>query len=85
MKVKFSDLPVGSCFCRSRSRRMEKKTGDGEIAYAMKGRKAKLRREAGDPEVAPKPCPLRMIGVGLRRHPDAVVEIGDGRPFNRRK
>jgi len=86
MKVKFSGLPVGSCFVGGRGKgRVRKKVEDGRYASVGKSGKAKSRDQRGDPDVQSIPCPLNYIGVGLRGTPEQVVEIGNGRPRERRK
>lgn len=85
MKVKFSGLSVGSCFTGGRGKGVRKKVEDAK--YATVGRRGKVRSrdQNGDPDVDAVPCPLRYIGVGMRGHPDAVVEIGDGNPNKKRR
>lgn len=82
MKVRFSDLTVGSCFAQGRKRKLGKKTDDGKITTVGKGGRVNTRVVKGDPEVEPEPCPLKYLGVGQRGHPDVVVEIGDGNILN---
>lgn len=76
MKVRVSELPEGSCFLQGGA--TWKKLEDGKKVKVGSGRRVRTRRLRGDPEVEPRPCPLGLLGVGLRRHPEAVVEIGDG-------
>lgn len=83
MKVRFGELPVGSCFMHGRSA-LRKKVGDEKTATVRGNGKVSTRKMKGNPEVEPSPCPLKYLGVGLRRHPDAVVEIGDGNIVERR-
>lgn len=84
MKVKFSELPELSCFTGGRGRGVRKKVEDGKYVTVGKGGKIRARGQMGDPDVNSVPCPLKYIGVGLRGHPDQVVEIGDGRPRRKR-
>lgn len=79
MKIKLSDLPIGSCFIKGKGKVM-KKVADGKVASTGKNGKARTRSQKGDPYVEQKGCTLHLIGIGMRRHPDEVVEIGDGRP-----
>lgn len=78
MKIRISELPVGSCFMKGR--KVSKKTGDQEVVCLGKGGKERKRTIKRDDEVESTPCPLRMIGVGLRGNPEAVLELGNGRP-----
>lgn len=86
MKVKFTELPVGSCFIHGRGGGalghggggMKKKVGEAKASSVKANGRVSTRKVKGDPEVEPSPCPLRLLGVGLRRHPEGVVEIGDG-------
>lgn len=76
MKVRLSEVPVGSCFQHGKG--TKKKIGDGKTASVGLGGRVKTRAIKGDPEVEPVACPLKYLGVGLRRHPEGVIEIGDG-------
>jgi hypothetical protein len=79
MRIRLSGLPVGSCFL-GKKRKMAKKVSDEDVLVVGKGGKERRRKVKGDPEVEPSPCALEYIGRGMRRHPDQVVEIGDGKP-----
>lgn len=85
MKVKFVDLPLGSCFLHGRKGDVKKKVTDHKAANVRENGKVSTRKVKGDPDVEPMPCPLRYLGVGLRRHPDQVVEIGDGNILKRKR
>lgn len=76
MKTKFTDLHVGSCFLQGG--RMRKKVAEGKVAVVRANGRVVTKKVKGDPEVEPSPCEIRYLGVGLRRNPEAVVEIGDG-------
>lgn len=84
MKVKFSELPVGSCFLQKDKTKKKIQERKAAIVREKDGKVLK-RKVKGDPSVDAIPCPIQYLGVGLRRHPDQVVEIGDGNPFRRRK
>lgn len=77
MKIKLSDLPVGTCFT-GKNGEMKKKVSDRKIASVKDNGRVSMRKIKGDPEVDPSPCSIRLFGVGLRRHPDVMVEVGDG-------
>lgn len=83
MKVRLSEIPVGSCYVQGRKGETKKKVSDGKVASIGKTGKVSTRKMRGDPEVEPSTCPLRYLGVGLRRHPDQVVEIGSTQPPKR--
>lgn len=87
MKVRLSGVPVGSCYLHGRGASIKKKLDDGKAAVVNDGSgKVRIRKVKGDPNVEMiEACPLRYLGVGLRRHPDAVVEIGDGNLLKRKK
>lgn len=76
--MRFTDLPIGSCYLDPKKGDLRKKVGDKKLASVKDSGKVKTRKVKGDPEVEMTSCPLRYLGVGLRRHPDMVVEIGDG-------
>jgi hypothetical protein len=76
VKVHLSEVPIGSCFLHGKG--TKKKIGDNRTASVALNGRIKTRNIKGDPEVDPVACPLKYLGVGLRRHPDQVVEIGDG-------
>lgn len=79
MKVKFAELPIGACFFQGRAGgTMRKKVAEAKVAVVKTNGRISTRKVKGDPEVEPSPCDLRYLGVGLRRHPEGVVEIGDG-------
>lgn len=82
MIVNLSELPVGSCFRQGKAIK-KKIEGEKTATVAMNGR-VKTRKVRGNPQVEPVPCTLRLFGVGLRRHPDQVVEIGHGNLLKKR-
>lgn len=82
MKVRMSDVNVGSCFFQGKT--LKKKVAD-DRALSVSGGKVKTRKMKGDPKVVETTCPLEMLGLGMPRHPEMIVEIGDGNPFRRRR
>jgi len=86
MKIQLSGVPVGSCYLHGKKSEIRKKLEDGRSASINGRGKVRYGKPKGDPEVEMiEACPLRYLGVGLRRHPDAVVEIGDGNILKRRR
>jgi hypothetical protein len=77
MKIRVNEIPVGSCFV-GKNGQVKKKVSDDRCAVVGMNGRVSTRKMKGDPEVEPTGCPLKYLAVGLRRHPDAVVEIGDG-------
>ncbi len=84
MKIKLSNLQVGTCFTDAKGQE-RKKVADRKVASVSLNGRVKMRKIKGNPEVEPSPCSLRLFGVGLRRHPDIIVEVGDGNPMKGRK
>lgn len=82
MKVRVSDLPAGTCF-RQGSTTKKKLDDDRIVTMSLTGRVRK--RHAKDAEVDPVPCPLRLLGLGYRKLPSQVLEIGDGNILKRRR
>lgn len=83
MKVRLGEVMAGSCFLQGK--KLKKMTDDGRV-LSVKNKKVSTRRVKGDPEVELTSCPLEMLGLGMPRHPETIVEIGDGNPLrNRRK
>lgn len=84
MKIRVHEIPVGSCFM-GKNGQVKKKVSDDKCAVVSMNGKVSTRKLKGDPEVESTACPLKYLAVGLRRHPDAVVEIGDGNILKGRK
>jgi len=84
MKIRLSEIIEGSCFIGRNNREM-KKTDDGRIASISPAGRVTIKKAKGNPEVEQQICSLKYLGVGLRRHPDLVVEIGDGNILKKRK
>ncbi len=78
MKVRTSEISVGQCFRQGRV--VRKKVEDDKAVTRSLSGKVSSRKIKGDPEVEITQCPLNMLGVGLRRHPETVVQIGDPKP-----
>lgn len=83
MLIRLSQLPVFSCFMQGKKER--KKVDDGKVlTIGAKGR-SNTRALKTDPEVEQTPCSLRYLGAGQRRHPETIIQIGDGNLLKRRK
>ena len=82
MKVRLGEVMAGSCFFQGK--KLKKMTDDGRV-LSVKNKKVSTRRVNGDPEVELTSCPLEMLGLGMPRHPETIVEIGDGNPLRKRR
>lgn len=76
MRIKIKDLPVGECFLQGRA--IRKKVSETKASTVKPNHRVSTRKVKSGLEVEQVSCPLELLGVGLRRHPDQVVEIGDG-------
>lgn len=86
MKVRFTDIVVGSCFVGKNGRTRKKISERQAASRRNSDGLVDKRKVKGNPEVEQLPaCPLELLGVGLRRHPERVIEIGDGNILERRK
>lgn len=83
MKIRLNEIQVGNCFI-AKNGQVKKKVGDDKAASIGSSGKVSTRKIKSDSEVEYTSCPLRFLAVGLRRHPDAVVEIGDGNLLKRK-
>jgi hypothetical protein len=79
VKMRFSEMPAGSCFQNGKRGGIRKKLPDGRVVTVSGSGKVKTRGMKGDPEVDAVSCPLKFLGTGLRKNPDVVVEIGSAR------
>lgn len=84
MKVKFSELAPGACYLHGKKGSVKKKVDSDRYVALGAGGKVRKRKEWRDPDVDLIPCPLRLIGIGLRGHPAAIVEIGSSHARERR-
>lgn len=78
MRVRFTEIPVGSCCTLGKNGEVKKKVGEHKTLYIKDNGKVSTRKVKGDPEVEPTNCPLRYLGAGLRKHPEVLIQIGDG-------
>lgn len=83
MKIPLSQLPVFSCFMQGRKER--KKVDDGKILTIGARGRTSTRTVKKDPEVEQIPCSLRYLGAGQRRHPESIIQIGDGNILKKKK
>lgn len=82
MILRLSEVPVNSCYTSGKSKKILKKVEGGKVGYVGLSGRVSMRSAKGDPDVnLIEACPLKYLGIGLRRHPDMVVEIGDGNIF----
>lgn len=79
VKMKFSEMAPGSCFQRGKSEVVRKKTPDGRVVSVTGTGRERVRDIKGDPSVYVLSCPLDLLGVGMRKNPGAVIEIGSSR------
>lgn len=84
MIYKFTDLPDGACFL-GKDGTIKKKVAERKALVVKDNGKVNTRKVKGNPDCEQTICPLRYLGVGLRKHPDMMVEIGDGNILERRK
>ena len=85
MRMKFTELALGSCFTLGKSKKEKKKISEREWLIVKDNGKVNRRKMKGDPEVDYAHCPLRYLGVGLPRVPDQLIEIGDGNILDRKE
>lgn len=86
MKIRFTEIPLQGCFVDGKGREKKKIAENRMVDVGESDGKVRYRKVKGNPEVEPMDaCPLRLLGVGLRRHPERVIEIGDGNVLERRK
>ena len=78
MKTRLSQLQPGDCFKQGRT--LKKKLSDGRVVWATPKGKVRTVTPKNDPVVSQTSCDLSMIGLGLRKHPEIMIEMGNGRP-----
>jgi hypothetical protein len=83
MLIRLSQLPVFSCFMQGKKER--KKVDDGKVLTINGKGRSSTRAVKRDPEVEQISCSLRYLGAGQRRHPETIIQIGDGNLLKRRK
>jgi hypothetical protein len=76
--MRLSELSPGSCFKQGKS--TKKKLSDGRIVSVSPKGKVKIIVPKNDPLISSVSCDLQMLGLGLRKHPEFMVEMGNGRP-----
>lgn len=59
---------------------MKKKLADGRVVSVTKKGKVRIVAPKTDPVVSAVSCDLHFLGLGLRKHPELMVELGNGRP-----
>ncbi len=83
MKYTFTDLPIGSCFV-GKNGKVKKKITEQKAALVKENGRVSMGKMKSQAEVESTGCPLNLLGVGLRRHPEMVIQIGDGNILERR-
>lgn len=73
-----SELAPGTCFKQGKT--IKKKLSDGRVVSVSPKGKVRIVSPKSDPVVASISCDLKMLGTGLRKHPELMVEMGSGRP-----
>jgi hypothetical protein len=84
--MRLSELQPGSCFRQGKT--TKKKLSDGRIVSVIQKGKGKGQVKfivpKNDPLISSVSCDLQMLGLGLRKHPEFMVEMGSGRPLRTR-
>lgn len=78
MKARLSQLSPGDCFKQGRT--VKKKLPDGSVVWATPKGKVRIVTPKTDPVVSSVSCDLTMLGLGLRKHPEVMIEMGNGKP-----
>ena len=78
MKARISELSPGTCFKQGKA--MKKKLVDGRVVSVTSKGKVRIVTPKADPVVSSVSCDLHFLGLGLRKHPELIVELGNGRP-----
>jgi len=78
VKARLSDLQPGDCFKQGKT--LKKKLSDGNVVWATPKGKVRIVAPKGDPVVSSASCDLHLIGLGHRKHPEMMIEMGNGRP-----
>lgn len=77
MKARVSEIAPGTCFKQGKT--LKKKLSDGQVVSVSPKGKVRTVTQKGDPLVSPANCSIPLLGAGLRRHPELMIEMG-GRP-----
>jgi hypothetical protein len=77
-KVRLSDIAPGTCFKQGKTEK--KKLSDGRVVSVDAKKRTRFSTPKNDPLVSVVSCNLSLIGTGLRKHPEYMVEMGSGRP-----
>lgn len=78
MRGRISELSPGTCFKQGKT--TKKKLPDGRVVSVNAKGKVRIVTPKTDPVVTSVSCDLTMIGLGLRKHPELMIEMGNGRP-----
>lgn len=77
-KVRLSELSPGTCFKQGKTEK--KKLSDGRVVSVDAKKRTRFSTPKNDPLVSVVSCNLSLIGTGLRKHPEFMVEMGSVRP-----
>jgi hypothetical protein len=78
LRARISELVPGTCFKQGKT--LKKKLSDGRVVSVNPKGKVRIAEPKGDPLVSSTKCDLVMLGLGLRKHPELMVEMGNGKP-----
>lgn len=78
MRGRISELAPGTCFKQGKT--LKKKLPDGRVVSVSPKGKVRIAEPKSDPVVSSVSCGLNMLGLGLRKHPELMVEMGNGKP-----
>jgi hypothetical protein len=78
VKGRISELSPGTCFKQGKT--MKKKLADGRVVSVTAKGKVRIVAPKTDPVVSAVSCDLHFLGLGLRKHPELMVELGNGKP-----
>jgi len=78
VKRRLSDLRPGECFKQGKT--LKKKLTEDTVVWATPKGKVRTATPTSDPAVSVASCSLHLIGLGQRKHPELMIEMGNGKP-----
>lgn len=78
MKTRLSALRPGECFRQGKT--LKKKLTEDTVVWATPKGKVRTATPKNDPAVSAESCSLNLIGLGQRKHPELMIEMGSGKP-----